>query len=997
MPRLSQPEVSQPGAIGAIADVECASSDTETLHDACARIEAKLDEVVAFVRRGRPPSASAELAAAGAPRRSSASRPSVRSQGIYGDMNLNASIASTPLHASASSGIFVASTLPLGWPHALEMREGWRRGAARATKVEAAGDEIGMSRTRTNDLMQEECDAGLLTPPQYAWCTIDPNSRFNMFWGLLSLAVLLYDVTLLPYLLAWDVPIVGWLEVSGWTTAAYWCIDVVLAFHTGFFEGGELKMNPRSIRIRYATTWFVPDAAVIVSDWVSLALVNVAGDSSGRGVKMLRFAKLGRMLRIVGMMRMLRVVRILEDFAQRHLTDGYRLTFNMASLFSCIMWVAHILSCMWFAVGLSGPSDTGARWVDQQSVLVSEVSPLGEVTFRRVPYLETGHVYQYMVAFHWAAGQIALGAFDGMPTNSLERLVFVLAMMVGFLFGSTLVSTLSAAMMDYQMMHKDRRDKLRTLRQYLRENEVDQRVALPVQKMVEQRLMQHEALSESEVPALQLLSTALRVQLRFEIQRAALSTHPMLSLWIRLDTPWMQATCAKCVSFVLRMPRDDIFVAGEQAAGAYTVVHGEIAYTQRPENSPVDEEEFSRHSVGEWLCEAALWTHWQHVGSAEAVCQSTLLLIDPAVLGSCMKMGVVQDIAGQYCDQFHKRAVSAGPPHTPWPNDVHVPFTDYSDLVLGMSPTAQQAIGEDAVDQLLSKGASMTRGSALEKLRREVQTSKSIVVVTGTGDIVRVVSLVVLRCVRQDGMMLAQIGKLEGSEVTGSCQLPGLKCEREELVSETLDRLMESRLQRLNGLVELRSAKREVTEKESKEYGVQTRYTRTVCQATLLDDAAAPSGGAVMRAEPRLPHTPSSPHVGRIKSIRKAPNNEMMTATQSANTMSPALRTYLAKVQDEVFTMPGANGTPNIFAWLTPADFDYFSSPAGDSMLKTVQRWIDIEEGGQEHSSSEEGHHDFVVPEKAGSATIIPIETCPQAPHVTMQAIPSGRDTVEAF
>jgi len=883
-----------------------------------------------------------------------------------------------------------ASMLPSGWPASVVARSEFAERMAMANSVSAA-EHVHRMATTVTGRSDASADAGDIARDGLQ-VPVDPNSRFHMCYSIVSLSVLVFDLTVQPFLLAWDVEITGALEVAAWATPIFWTVDIAITFMTGAYRNGELETRMRKVSDGYLRSWFAPDAVVVLCDWVSLIMTEGFADSGnqGRSLKMLRFTKLGRLLRIVGMMRMMRVVRILDEMAEQYLSEGSRLIFRLMSLLSYILWSAHILACVWFAVGRYGWSDTGMCWMDEPILFVTGGT-------EDAGFLDSPILYQFMVSFHWATGQISLGGIDVMPKNSLERLVFVAAMLVGFLFGSTLISSLSAAMMDYQMRHKDRRDKLRGLRQYLRENEVEQRVAMPVQKQVEQRLLQQDPLSEAEVPALQLLSSALRVQLRFEIQRAALSTHPMLSLWIRLDTPWMQATCAKCVSFVLRMPRDDIFVAGEQAAGAYTVVHGEIAYTQRPENSPVDEEEFSRHSVGEWLCEAALWTHWQHVGSAEAVCQSTLLLIDPAVLGSCMKMGVVQDIAGQYCDQFHKRAVSAGPPHTPWPNDVHVPFTDYSDLVLGMSPTAQQAIGEDAVDQLLSKGASMTRGSALEKLRREVQTSKSIVVVTGTGDIVRVVSLVVLRCVRQDGMMLAQIGKLEGSEVTGSCQLPGLKCEREELVSETLDRLMESRLQRLNGLVELRSAKREVTEKESKEYGVQTRYTRTVCQATLLDDAAAPSGGAVMRAEPRLPHTPSSPHVGRIKSIRKAPNNEMMTATQSANTMSPALRTYLAKVQDEVFTMPGANGTPNIFAWLTPADFDYFSSPAGDSMLKTVQRWIDIEEGGQEHSSSEEGHHDFVVPEKAGSATIIPIETCPQAPHVTMQAIPSGRDTVEAF
>eukprot|EP00413_Alexandrium_margalefii_P015791 CAMPEP_0204551192 /NCGR_PEP_ID=MMETSP0661-20131031/25681_1 /ASSEMBLY_ACC=CAM_ASM_000606 /TAXON_ID=109239 /ORGANISM="Alexandrium margalefi, Strain AMGDE01CS-322" /LENGTH=39 /DNA_ID= /DNA_START= /DNA_END= /DNA_ORIENTATION= len=36
------------------------------------------------------------------------------------------------------------------------------------------------------------------------------------------------------------------------------------------------------------------------------------------------------------------------------------------------MWVAHLLSCLWFAVGKFGPTDTGARWTDSISVQVGD-------------------------------------------------------------------------------------------------------------------------------------------------------------------------------------------------------------------------------------------------------------------------------------------------------------------------------------------------------------------------------------------------------------------------------------------------------------------------------------------------------------------------------------------------------------------------------------------------------------------------------------------------
>merc|ERR1719330_364228 len=174
---------------------------------------------------------------------------------------------------------------------------------------------------------------------------------------------------------------------------------------------------------------------------------------------------------------MMRVVRIVDEFMEHNLPEELKLVFKLVTLFFIIMWCAHLLSCAWYAIGVYGMSDTGLRWIDGAGIYVD-----GE----DVHFLELGQFYQYTTSFHWATAQIALGGIEHMPANSWERLFYVLAMMVGFLFGSSLVSSLSASMVDYQMMQKDKTSKMRALRQYLQENGVDASVALPVQRQIKE-------------------------------------------------------------------------------------------------------------------------------------------------------------------------------------------------------------------------------------------------------------------------------------------------------------------------------------------------------------------------------------------------------------------------------------------------------------------------------------------------------------------------------
>eukprot|EP00429_Kryptoperidinium_foliaceum_P095690 CAMPEP_0176249624 /NCGR_PEP_ID=MMETSP0121_2-20121125/34073_1 /TAXON_ID=160619 /ORGANISM="Kryptoperidinium foliaceum, Strain CCMP 1326" /LENGTH=422 /DNA_ID=CAMNT_0017589329 /DNA_START=18 /DNA_END=1282 /DNA_ORIENTATION=- len=389
---------------------------------------------------------------------------------------------------------------------------------------------------------------------------------------------------------------------------------------------------------------------------------------------------------------------------------------------------------------------------------------------------------------------------------------------------------LSAAMMDYRMMQKDKTMKLRQLRRYLQENEVNSGIAVRVQKQVEQRLSLTECLSEEDVAVLHLLSTTLRSQLRFEIVSPNLTRHPLFRLWTTMDAMLMQRVCAQAVQFLNLRPKDDLFTAGTVSPCAYVLVNGKMAYSQYPDSSPVPKATSEEADVGQWFCEAALWVEWTHVGRAEAEDACHLLSISAEALSQSVQQDfIIRGVAAEYGRQFHKRVTSAFPPQAPWPTDLQVPFTDYCDLVVSMPKSVQLTIGREALSQLPQhRGA-----KAMDKLREEVESSKSIVVVTGDGAITRVVSLVVLRATTCDDHVFMQIGKYEGVEVKNTFQLPGVKREADELVSDTLARMFRTRLSLLSGKIEFVGTQRENMEKESKEYGVQTRYMRSICSARL--------------------------------------------------------------------------------------------------------------------------------------------------------------------
>merc|ERR1712032_1250996 len=75
---------------------------------------------------------------------------------------------------------------------------------------------------------------------------------------------------------------------------------------------------------------------------------------------------------------------------------------------------------------------------------------------------------------------------------------------------------------------------------------------------------------------------------------------------------------------------------------------------------------------------------------------------------------------------------------------------------------------------------------------------------------------------------MGQLGKLEDT-INAACQLPGAKQDRGEMTADAANRVLLTKLEPMADLVNIIGTKREIKETESKEYGVRTKYLRTVC------------------------------------------------------------------------------------------------------------------------------------------------------------------------
>jgi len=186
-------------------------------------------------------------------------------------------------------------------------------------------------------------------------------------------------------------------------------------------------------------------------------------------------------------------------------------------------------------------------------------------------------------------------------------------------------------------------------------------------------------------------------------------------------------------------------------------------------------------------------------------------------------------------------------------------------------------------------------------------------VTIGEGEIFRLVSLLALRIERPDGRVLAQVGKWNGRKASGKCQLPGAKQLRDELTSESLDRLFRTKLAILRNKVDIVDATHETTVQMSGDVAIMTRYLRTICSARLKD---------AHELELQV-FSASRPRKSRVEK-----------AFAIHTKVEAFLHMEVLALWDEDIEYEAT-----LLAWLLPQELGFLSSPAGTSVL---DEWLSL-------------------------------------------------------
>jgi len=244
-----------------------------------------------------------------------------------------------------------------------------------------------------------------------------------------------------------------------------------------------------------------------------------------------------------------------------------------------------------------------------------------------------------------------------------------------------------------------------------------------------------------------------------------------------------------------------------------------------------------------WLCWASLWSHWVHVGKAEAVPVSEVVILNSCAVLRCIeRASELKALFESYSVAFHQRLVSASPTKAGmWPNDVQVPLTMYGEIVLGMQQWEHKFVGSKALEKLNTNSFTPWRGLSNQRTReleREVLSGQCVLVENSDGQAERLVAFTGLRLRRRDGHLLVVLAKKRfdgGLCFEAEGQLPGVKQDTGELPSQALSRMLLGQLRPYAKELNIGSLEREDRYEESARFKIATKYIRVIYSGFLPD------------------------------------------------------------------------------------------------------------------------------------------------------------------
>jgi len=390
-----------------------------------------------------------------------------------------------------------------------------------------------------------------------AYCRVLlPDDKFRLAWDTAISFVIGFEICILPLCTAWGVTfspghaenagsMAAFLQVFSAFTLVLWPLDIILDFNTGFYRKGHLRLKRSEIAQRYLSTWFAFDITMVVLD-IAACITSEQDDSLSQVLRMLQ------MLRVLRILKIGKISVILENLVIATGNYSLILTLTVGKVVVSIATVAHILACIWYALGQSVSNSSERSWLDLAGI--ASLPPAD----------------QYVHAVAWILLMPNPPVLE--PDSTMEHYACVLLFITVVLVIGSALSIVTGTLNEIRQVSSENSRRRRQLRIYLQTKGVPTGMTMRVMSYADYKLGWHSQLNFDN----SLVSPRLEKELAFLQLGGQLQQHPVFDLAAQVFPEVFKEIC-RDLERMFFCEAEFVFSAGAFAENMYLTCTGKFA------------------------------------------------------------------------------------------------------------------------------------------------------------------------------------------------------------------------------------------------------------------------------------------------------------------------------------------------------------------------------------------------------------------------------------
>ena len=327
---------------------------------------------------------------------------------------------------------------------------------------------------------------------------IDPLKPFKICWNILISLLIIYSAILIPFCLAFSIPMTGWIFWVNLSIDIFLFLDIGLSFftksHKSGFHPSSLKMNSR----KYLKGWFTIDV-IATFPWDDILPLFFPILLPYKSV-----LALTRLLRLIKIYRFLTILNRIP-----HLNPTI---VRIIRLLISVTVYAHWIACIWlyisvFELHTATPKDTWAV---------------------RYEISEQDTFAQYVRSLYWVITTMTtVGYGDITPNNTIETIFTMVVMILGVSIYAYIIGNIASMIANLDAYNKRFQNQLLSLSNFMKVHRLPRELKERIHDYMQLLWSNRKQLVDNT--ATDFLPKCLRQELALHITREVVQKVPMFS------------------------------------------------------------------------------------------------------------------------------------------------------------------------------------------------------------------------------------------------------------------------------------------------------------------------------------------------------------------------------------------------------------------------------------------------------------------------------------